>query len=111
VVARENDLPTVVAPGMAVPHARLEGIDEILVVVATSREGIAYDSPMSDNRIKLLILTLAPKAAPGAYLQALGCLARVCQDPSTADIVAELPTPEQVWAFFDTGWMEYSSRP
>jgi len=52
------------------------------------------------------VLTLAPKTAPGAYLQALSSLARICQDPSTPDVVASLPTAEQVWAFFDKGGME-----
>jgi len=103
VLARETDLPTVVAPGMAMPHARLEALEEILVAVATSREGIVYDASQSDNRVKLIILTLAPKIAPGAYLQAISSLARICQDPATADTVAELATPEQVWTFFDQG--------
>jgi len=103
VLARENDLPTVVAPGMAMPHAKLEEIDEILVAITTSREGLVYDSKQSDNRIKLIVLTLAPKAAQEAYLQAISGLAKICRDPSTAEVVADLTTPEQVWAFFDRG--------
>jgi len=110
VLARENDLPTVVAPGMAMPHAKLEGIDDVLVAVATSREGIVYDENQSDNRVKLIVLTLAPRAAQEAYLQAISCLAKICRDPSTADIVADLPTPEQVWAFFDQGGMSPPDR-
>ncbi|MCX5645510.1 MAG: PTS sugar transporter subunit IIA [Phycisphaerae bacterium] len=111
VLVRENELATVVAPGLAMPHARLETIDEIVVAVATSKEGILYDSHKSDNRVKLIVLTLAPKAAPGAYLQTLSCLARICQDASTADVVAGLPTPEQVWEFFDQGGITHSDRP
>ena len=103
VLARENDLPTVVAPGMAMPHAKLEAIDEVLVAITTSKEGIVYDSNQSDNRIKLIVLTLAPRAAQEAYLQAIGGLAKICRDPSTAEVVAGLTTPEQVWAFFDRG--------
>ncbi len=104
-LARESDMPTIVAPGMAMPHARLEAIEHIVVAVATSREGIVYDPRKPDNRVKLVVLTLAPKAAPGAYLQAISCLAKVCMDPSTADVVASLATPEQVWGFFAKGGM------
>lgn len=103
VLARENDLATVVAPGLAMPHARLATLDETIVAVATSRAGIVFDSDKSDNRIKLIVLTLTPKSAPGAYLQTLSCLARICQDPSTADVVAALRTPEEIWAFFHQG--------
>jgi len=103
VLARENDVATVVAPGMAMPHARLEAIDQIVVAVATSKEGIVYDAKKPDKRVKLIVLTLAPKDAPGAYLQAISCLAKICKDPGTADVVANLSAPEQIWAFFDKG--------
>jgi mannitol/fructose-specific phosphotransferase system IIA component (Ntr-type) len=72
VVERENDIPTIVGPGLAV------------VAVATSCKGIIYDPRKPDNPIKLMVLTLVPKATPGAYLQALSCLATICRDPSTA---------------------------
>jgi mannitol/fructose-specific phosphotransferase system IIA component (Ntr-type) len=85
------------------PHARIGSIRQIVVAVATSRQGIVYDPRRPDDRIKLLVLTLAPKASPGAYLQALGCVAKICRDPSTAEIVAGLSTAEQVWSFFDKG--------
>jgi mannitol/fructose-specific phosphotransferase system IIA component (Ntr-type) len=111
VLERENDLPTVVAPGLAMPHARLDTIDEIALAVATSRTGIVYDPAKPDNRVKLIVLTLTPKGAPGAYLQALGCLARSCQDPSTAQVVAGLATPDEVWAFFDQGGLAHPDRP
>ncbi|HNS19014.1 MAG TPA: PTS sugar transporter subunit IIA [Sedimentisphaerales bacterium] len=103
VLERETDLATLVAPGLAMPHARLEAIDGLVVGVATSRQGIVYDPLRPDSLVKLVVLTLAPKTAPGAYLQALSSLARICQDPSTPDVVASLPTAEQVWAFFDEG--------
>ncbi len=105
VLARENDLPTIVAPGMAMPHARLDALNETVVAMATSREGVTYDPGQPNSRVKLIVLTLAPKATPGAYLQAISCLATICRNPSTADVVASLPTAEQVWAFFDKGGM------
>ena len=84
------------------PHARLTAIDQIVVGIATSKNGIQY-AGSTGMPVKLIILTLAPKAAPGAYLQAMSSLAKICQEPNTADIVAELATPEKVWDFFDKG--------
>lgn len=103
VVDRERDLPTIVAPGMAMPHARLGAIHEIGVAVATSRRGIVYDPRRPDDRVKLIVLTLAPKAAPGLYLRVIGCIATICRDPSTPETVASLSTADQVWSFFDNG--------
>lgn len=101
-IERENQAPTVVGPGIAMPHVRLTAIDQIVVGIATSKNGIQYAGSTS-MPVKLIILTLAPKAAPGAYLQAMSSLAKICHEPNTADIVAELPTPEKVWDFFDKG--------
>jgi PTS system nitrogen regulatory IIA component len=103
VLNRENEMSTIVAPGIAMPHARLEAIHEIIVGVATSKSGIVYDKNNPDKLVKLIILTLAPKDAPGAYLQAISSLANICKDPTTADIVANLPTPEKIWSFFEQG--------
>lgn len=63
VLDRENDMPTIVAPGMAMPHARLEAIDQIIVGMATSKTDIVYDRNHPDKLIKLIILTLVPKDA------------------------------------------------
>ncbi len=111
VLARENDMATVVAPGLAMPHARLDTLDEIVVAVATSRAGVVFDVDKSDNPVKLIVLTLTPKSEPEAYLQTLSCVARICQDPSTADVVASLATPEQVWAFFHRGGTGHADHP
>jgi len=103
VLAREDDMPTIVAAGMAMPHARLETIKDLVVGVATSPDGIVYDPRRPDALVKLIILTLTPMHSPFAYLQAIGSVARICLAPSTPDVIAALPTPEQVWSFFDKG--------
>lgn len=102
VIERESEMPTVVGPGIAMPHARLEAINQITVGIATSKEGINYAATVKGS-IKLIILTLVPKTAPGAYLQAMSSLAKICQDPETANTVSQLEKAEDVWRFFDRG--------
>ncbi len=104
VIAQENITPAIAGPHIAIPHARLDYIDEVVVGIATSREGIQY-SPDQSLPIKLIILILAPKASPGIYLQTLSSIARICQDPQTGKIVSELTNAKQVWKFFDSGGM------
>ncbi|MBN1787000.1 MAG: PTS sugar transporter subunit IIA, partial [Sedimentisphaerales bacterium] len=102
VIERENEIPTVVGPGIAMPHARLEAVSQITVGIATSKEGINYAATVK-GQVKLIILTLVPKTAPGAYLQAMSSLAKICQDPETANTVSGLEKPEDIWRFFDRG--------
>lgn len=101
-VKREEETSTMVAPGIALPHARLEAVDNLLIGVATSERGIRM-SDGDDGIAKLLILILAPKDAPGLYLQAVSSLTRILKDPTVVSHVSGLKTSEDVWRFFNRG--------
>ncbi len=100
VMARERAGPTGIGPGIAVPHARIEAIGELVIGVATSRTGVSF-GPGDAGRARLVLLVLAPKAAPALYLRAVSSLCRICADPGTADAVAALDGAGDVWRFFD----------
>jgi PTS system nitrogen regulatory IIA component len=99
---RENDMPSVAGPGIALPHARLDELSQITIGIVTSKGGFSYTGD-GENIIHLLILILAPKADPDAYLHTMSSLAKICKDPDTADQVAKLTTSENVWEFFKRG--------
>ncbi|MFA5251402.1 MAG: PTS sugar transporter subunit IIA [Phycisphaerae bacterium] len=99
---RENEMPMIVGHGIAMPHARLPMADKIVVGIATSKKGIIYAKGVN-KPVKLIILTLSPKTSPATYLLAVSSVAKICQDPATADVVAEMSTAEKVWEFFDQG--------
>lgn len=102
VLKRENKAASILGPGIAVPHVRLDSVDSIVVGIATSVAGIKY-GPSVAEPIKLIILILVPKTAPGAYLQVLSSLAKICQEPGTAENIAKRTSAEEVWRFFDRG--------
>ncbi len=94
----EDQTPAIVCSGLAVPHLRLELLNTIAIAIATSPDGIAYAA--DSVPVKLLILILAPKAAPGSYLQALSSLTKICQNPEVVEKIARLPTRGDIWEFF-----------
>ena len=102
VLAREALGSTIVAPGLAVPHARIERLGGTVLAVATSSEGITF-GPSSQGRAQLVVMILTAAEAPGAYLQVLAAVARAFADAKTTQKVARLATPKQVWEFFDKG--------
>ena len=102
VLARENQMPNVVGPGIALPHARLRGLSRLVVAVATSVKGVPF-SEDPDGLAKAIILILAPHDSPAAYLQAVSSLAGILKAEGTADKVAGLDSAEQVWHFFERG--------
>ena len=102
VLVREQILSTVLTAGLGIPHARLEEIDELIIAVATSRNGVNFGaSPANPTRVVVLIL--APVSQPGVYLQALAAIATLFAKDDVIERVSRLTNPREVWEFFDKG--------
>ena len=98
VMAREEESPTFIASRVALPHARLDGIDETFLAVATSKEGFHFKGV--DNTARLVVLMLTPACAPAAYLRAAASVARRLQDPNFLDQVVDATNPDTVFSLF-----------
>lgn len=83
---REAVLPTVIAPGVALPHARLAEMDHPLVAIATARHGIMFD--VDKEPVNLILLVLTPKNDPSAYLRILSMLSSVLKDVDVPKFIA-----------------------
>ena len=88
-----------VGPGLSVPHARLEGLSQLRIAVATSEKGI----DIGGKTTNVIVLILVPVDMPGAYMQALQGIAKVCEKADSAQRVAALKSSLAVWQFFDAG--------
>lgn len=99
VIARENILSTVVMPGLAVPHARMENVKGILVALGTSVKGIDFNSPRMPL-VNVVIMILTPKSDPSLHFQILYALAKDFRKPETAKRILSLKTPGEILKFF-----------
>ena len=97
---REAILPTVIASGLAVPHARLAQADQLLIALATSRNGIDFQVPDMPP-VKVVVLILTPRNDPGLHLQLLAALARDFRDPGAIDQLAALPNAGRIMEYFN----------
>jgi len=75
---REAVLPTVIAPGVALPHARLDEMQKPLVAIASTRQGVVFDE--DKDPVNLILLVLTPKNDPSAYLRILSMLSAILKD-------------------------------
>jgi PTS system nitrogen regulatory IIA component len=105
VCAREEVVPTVIASGLAVPHARMADVDKLLVALGTSEEGIDFNCPGMPP-VKVAVMILTPKDDPGLHLQVLAALAKDFKDQDTIDQVAALKTPADVMEYFNCAKVE-----
>ena len=72
---RERLGSTGVGTGVALPHARIDGIDQVHVVFARLETAIDYDA-IDERPVDLVALLLAPLDAGGAHLRALAKVSR-----------------------------------
>jgi len=76
VMIREEIMATGIGHGLAVPHARLRGLDRPVVAVGLSAAGIDFDAP-DGCPAQLIFLLLTPVHDDGAHLELLADIATV----------------------------------
>ena len=112
IAKREKVFPCIVAPGLAVPHARLSGLEAPMIAIACSPRGMKYGGKnvstqvISSNMsmsINVMVLILSPLEDPNLHLQVMSMLAKSFSDHASIRKVADLKTPSDVIAFFKTG--------
>ncbi|HET7276355.1 MAG TPA: cation:proton antiporter [Longimicrobiaceae bacterium] len=74
-VQSERQFSTEVRPGVIVPHARVNGLDEPLLFLGTSPAGI--DFPQAREPARLIFVLLSPASRPQAHLNSLAEIARL----------------------------------
>jgi len=80
--ARESLGPTGVGEGVAIPHARLHGLDGIVGVFFRLEKPLDYDS-VDRQPVDLVFALFAPVASGVEHLKALACISRLLRAPTT----------------------------
>lgn len=99
---REKLCSTAVDSGVAIPHAKLSGISDIIAGFGRSVEGIDYDS-LDAELTHLFIILVAPETSIGAHIQLLARISKIFRNP---DLRAKLLTLETKDEIYDSIIME-----
>jgi fructose PTS system EIIBC or EIIC component len=73
---REDQMTTALVDGVAIPHARMSGLDRTVAAFARSAVGIAWNS-LDGVPTRLIFLLAGPADLPGSYLKTLAGVARL----------------------------------
>jgi len=76
VLEREEEMSTGIGFGIAIPHARLTGIDRLYMAAARSAGGIEYDS-LDGLAVNLIFMLVSPESIPTAHTEVLSALSRM----------------------------------
>jgi Kef-type K+ transport system membrane component KefB/mannitol/fructose-specific phosphotransferase system IIA component (Ntr-type) len=78
---REQVMSTGLEKGLAIPHARLEGLKAPVLAVGLSQTGVDFDS-FDGQPTQLIFLILTPIKDNGAQLEILADISRTFHDPA-----------------------------
>ncbi len=98
--SREALFPTMVAPGLAIPHARIPGLPEALTAIACIPQGCDFGGA---TRAKVMVLLLTPVDDPNLHIQLLSALASEFEDPESTEKVANIASPQELYNHFSCG--------
>ena len=102
VLEREEVHSTVVAAGIAMPHARIDCISRPCVAIATSAEGILFDAAENVS-VNVVALVLTPHSQPAIYLQIVKALATVMRERDAVSTITSYTDPEDLRRFLLRG--------
>jgi mannitol/fructose-specific phosphotransferase system IIA component (Ntr-type) len=82
----EEEFSTEVRPGVVVPHARVTGLEEPILYLGVSPEGVEF--PNAREPVHLIFVLLSPSDQPQEHLRSLAEIARlVSQDESVQELL------------------------
>ncbi|MBR7156533.1 MAG: PTS sugar transporter subunit IIA [Lentisphaeria bacterium] len=99
--AREAMFSTIIAPGLAVPHARIAGLPYPLVAMACSPNGVI--SGKHEEPVYVTILLLSPQDEPNLHLQVLATLSGEFSQLEKLRKLAMLSTAQEVFDLLKNG--------
>ena len=97
IVDREAKMSTGMQGGLALPHAKTDAVDRLVVSFGTKPEGIEFQS-LDGRPATMFVMTLSPLNRAGTHIKFLAEIGRFLSDPETRRKVLEAKTPADVSA-------------
>lgn len=92
---REAAGSTGVGHGVAVPHARLEGLDRMRAVFVRLEQPVQFEA-VDDQPVDLMFALFAPKGASSEHLRALARVSRLLRQPEIREQLRQAKTAEAI---------------
>ena len=89
---------TMIAPGLALPHARIPGMKRIAAALAICPKGIAEASAADNNRPYLFLLFVGPTNDVQQHLAFLAAVSSLFQTEGLAERLMQMARPASVLA-------------
>ena len=88
---REKLASTAIDQGVAIPHAKLPALPNLIACIGRKRAGVDFES-MDGQPTQLFFVLVAPENSTGVHLKALARISRLFRDPDFRQRLLEAPT-------------------
>jgi mannitol/fructose-specific phosphotransferase system IIA component (Ntr-type) len=94
IIEREREMSTGIGLGIAIPHARLSGIDRLYMAAARSNEGIEFNA-LDEQAVNLIFMMISPASTSTEHTQVLSALSRIMSYEDVRTNLMQAATPEE----------------
>jgi fructose-specific phosphotransferase system IIA component len=79
VLSRENTRSTGIGSGIAIPHGKCKGVEDLAMAIGVSHEGVDFQS-IDGKPVYIIALLASPTDRTGPHIQALARISRLMLD-------------------------------
>jgi mannitol/fructose-specific phosphotransferase system IIA component (Ntr-type) len=106
ILDRETEMSTGIGLGIAIPHARIEGIDRLYMIAGRSVKGIDFNA-IDEQPVHLLFMMLSPANASSQYTNILSSLSRIMSYEEIRNSLIESDDAEKFLGILCAGENKY----
>jgi mannitol/fructose-specific phosphotransferase system IIA component (Ntr-type) len=92
---REKLGSTAIGGGFAIPHCKLRGVKDLVIILARFRKSVPFGTPHGED-VRFLFVVLSPPDHPAVHLQALSQIARTLKSEEIRRRLMEVQEPAEI---------------
>jgi len=93
---RERLGTTGIGDGIAIPHGKMDNLEDIVVVVGRSIDGVEFEA-LDQKPCHIFFLVLAPEQVAGMHLRVLAHISRLLKEQSFRKSFMEADSDDALW--------------
>ncbi len=95
VLAREGYLSTGLENGLAIPHAKTDGVERLELAFGVKKDGVDFES-LDGKPANLIFLVLSPRDTSGPHIQTLAIISRNLKNKEIREMLLNASTREEI---------------
>ena len=96
VLEREGYLSTGLESGLAIPHAKTDGVKGMTIALGIKKDGVDFES-LDGKPANLIFLVLSPRTTSGPHIQTLAIISRSLKEQKTREALLKADSIQDVY--------------